>query len=173
MRDSTGVLDALVQGSTVDLFHSYQVAVAPIARVRAGFVLTQVLDFVGVISFSSPSFTGRLVLAVPHGVPALMKAEVGSYSTARDWTRELTNQLMGRLKNRLSQFQVVLQVGLPSIFDRKHFARQLSQTEGAAIYRFRTLAGEFVVVIDGTCDEALFVYSGARNGAKEGDIILF
>jgi hypothetical protein len=80
---------------------------------------------------------------------------------------------MGRLKNRLAQFQIVLQVGLPSIFDRNHFARQLSQNEGAAIYRFRTLAGEFVVAIDGTCDESIFVYSGAKSRAKEGDIILF
>ena len=42
-----------------------------------------------------------------------------------------------------------------------------------ALYRFRTLRGEVLVVLEGAIDESTLVYSGSVKVSNEGDIILF
>lgn len=169
-----GVLDSLVQGSLVDLFAACSVAVAPQARQLRGVVPT-LADMSAVIGFKilgPAEQVGRLALSLPTAVLERMPLTAGG-ALKGDWARELTNQLIGRLKNRLLQFDVRLQVGVSTLIDSSKLAHQLAMSLDTRVYVARTLRGEVVVAIAGLPDDSELVYVGAKKAGSEGDAILF
>jgi hypothetical protein len=171
--DRRGVIDTIIQSSTVELFHTYGAALAPLPRGYRSVADAQKLDLHGVITFSAPGFAGSLTLALPSAVLGLMQTEETRSRRDHDWVRELSNQLMGRVKNRLMQFQVTLQVGLPTVTNRDGVERRTSRSESVFIYCFRTIRGQVVVTLAGSIDESVIAYVGGINVASEGDIIIF
>lgn len=174
LLDSRTSLHTIVQGATVDLFHSSGIAVAPIDRPLQQSEAVPFHDLSASIAFTGRGFTGALTLGTPPEVFKLNKhQEPGRTPDVRDWLRETTNQLCGRMKSRLLQFQVTLTVGLPISLTRESFERHKSKGPFFAGYLFRTLRGEIVVTIGGDIRHDVFVYSGAAAPPSEGDIILF
>jgi len=172
MPETSSALDTIIQSSTVDLFHSCGIALAPLPRSRDPEQIPR-YELTGTISFSGRGFTGTLTLSVPKAAFSLIRQDPNRPFRDWDWVRELTNQLLGRIKNRLTQFQVTFSHGLPSVMSSEVFDRQRNRAEPVAVYRFRTLRGEIIVTLNGLIDPAVFVYSGTGNLATEGDIILF
>jgi hypothetical protein len=169
-----GALDSLVQGSLVELFAAYSVAVAPLPR-QLRMVATTLPDISAAIGFTQLGTTdraGRLTLSVPTPVLDRMPLSAGG-ALKSDWARELTNQLMGRIKNRLLQFNVRLQVGVSSLVDSANLAHQLETSLDIRLYAGRTLRGEAVVTIEGLPDDSELVYVGTNKVGSEGDAILF
>jgi hypothetical protein len=176
MSDSRNSLDTMIQGSAVDLFHSCGLAVAPVARSLQRTETLQMPELGGIISFVGRGFTGTLIVGVPPAVFALIKQDPGRPYSGRDWVREMTNQLLGRIKSRLLQFHVTLQSGLPTVMGRDAIERQRARGGMFAAYTFRTLRGDVMVTLSGEIDPGIFVYTGApvvSNVANEGDVILF
>lgn len=170
-----GAVDSLVQSSLVELFAAYNVAVAPLPRVTAGRLPT-VPEVSAAISFvrkEDVNLPGRMTLSLPAAVLEFSKG--GAAGNLRgDWARELANQLIGRIKNRLLQFSVRLETGASSHVDSQALARQLAQgSSDRRIYVGRTLRGEVLVTLDGMPDDVRLVYLGPVNVAVEGDVILF
>jgi hypothetical protein len=169
-----GTVDSLVQASLVDLFQAYGIAVAPMPR-SARERPPPLPDISATIGFTNEARRpGRLTLSLPGAVLGLMKGEAQSGFRQTDWARELTNQLMGRIKNRMLQFSVRLQAGLPSILDSKLLESQLqdSATKVRA-YAGRTLRGEVVATIEGMPDDLELKYVGPGRALSEGDTIFF
>jgi hypothetical protein len=166
------MLDAIVQGATVGLFHSFGVAVAPLPKAkpdsRFGFH-----EFTCAVAFDGAKSRGGLMLSMPQDAFALLRQVPTESHRVHDVLRELTNQLMGRLKNRLAQFQLSLHSGLPTVLDHESAERRLARSANAVAFPFRTLRGELHVIVDGTIDEGALVYSGAVSVQREGEIILF
>lgn len=174
LLDSRTSLHTIVQGATVDLFHSSGIAVAPIDRHLQQREPVPFHDLSAAITFTGRGFTGSLTLGMPAEVFKLSKQhDPGRSPDVRDWVRETTNQLCGRIKSRLLQFQVTLTVGLPISLTRDAFERHKNKGPFFAAYLFRTLRGELVVTIGGEIRHDVFVYSGAAAPPSEGDIILF
>ena len=92
---------------------------------------------------------------------------------ARDLLRELTNQLAGRVKNRLLNFALMLSIGVPSVLSGQALERQRPRRDTEVVYLFRTLRGEIVVTLDIHIDPGALDYSGTSRVAKEGDFIAF
>jgi hypothetical protein len=173
MWDPRSAFDTIIQSSTVDLFHTCGVAVAPLAR---GTAIAKALGperLLGAILFSSASITGTIALSVPQAVFAVSKNDGSRRPRGADWIREQTNQLLGRMKKRLAQLQVTIQAGLPFIPSPETVKRLQTSKNPACVYEFRTLRGEIVVLVDATIDYSALVYSGSLDLASEGDIILF
>jgi hypothetical protein len=80
---------------------------------------------------------------------------------------------MGRIKTRLLQLQVTLQIGLPSALDRRIIERREKVSGSLLVYEFRTIRDEITVTLEGSFDEAGFKYSGTANSGSEGDVIIF
>lgn len=173
MQDTRAVLDTLVQSSTVDLFHSCGLAVAPLDPSRVKREDIKFHELTAVVSFTAPGFSGSLIVAVPSEAFALIKQDPSRPYSGRDWVREVTNQLLGRIKGRLLQFGVTLHAGLPAVIGRDSLERQRGRGPLFATYAFRTLRGEIIVTLSGDIDHSIFVYSGVTNVPSEGDIILF
>jgi hypothetical protein len=172
---SRGSIDALVQGSLVDLFQAYGVAVAPLPRSSRGYALKlpDVSTAIGFTTNTGLRKPGRLTLSMPSTVLGLMKVDGPVAIRQGDWARELANQLMGRIKNRMLQFNIRLQAGLPSTLDPKLLEKQLQNPIAMRAYAGRTLRGEVVVTIEGMPNDSELVYVGPAVVASEGDAILF
>jgi hypothetical protein len=168
-------IDTILQSSAVELFHTQGIAVAPLVPLAVG-TQQRFYDWVGVIGFDTETLNGNLTLSVPTGIlqsrdPGLNPGDEVSWQA--DWVRELANQLLGRVKNRLSKFQVVLRTRLPTSMSGAALELHKRRTPSEMLYRFRALRGDILVVVDAPLDKAILVYSGALQIAKEGDVILF
>jgi hypothetical protein len=167
------VFDAIVQTSTIELFRSYDVAVAPTdaqfdPRQSGADVGEEFMA--GGIPISGSGAAGELLLAVPTSVLAAMGH--GEALAARDWIRELANQLLGRVKNRLIRYEIRLRPGSPFLLEGHALERRLQTTQGTA-YGFRSLRGPVFVILNGVLvPEALSPRAG-DGGAEEGDLIVF
>jgi hypothetical protein len=166
-RSPRSIVDTILQSSTVQMFESHDVTVAPLGAVPAG-QLQRYHETVSLIGFEGPTFTGTLTLSLP---PGLVSHRAGT--VASDWTQELANQLHGRLKNRLAVFQVPLRSSLPRTMSGAALERLRRRTLSEILYRFRSRHGDVIVTLDAPIHEALLAYCGSAQIAREGDVILF
>jgi CheY-specific phosphatase CheX len=164
-------LDILVQICTVELFQSLGIAAAPLQVTRRAVEPEHPNDLVGVVGFSGSQAAGRITLSLNDSVYDLFPTPVNGSHAMRDAVRELTNQLIGRIKNRLMQFQVMLRIGLPSAMSAQAMVQQRQATALVVTYHFRTLRGEVQVTFEGTLGDAVLNYSNAVRVPKEGEFI--
>jgi hypothetical protein len=164
----------LVQSSTVELFQSRGIAVAPLPSSVGNPHHPTYFRLAGVVTLMSPKAQGSLSLSWADPVFSLFTPPVPESSLgARDLMRELTNQLAGRLKNRLLNFALMLTVGVPTVLSGQALERQRPRRDTEVVYLFRTLRGEIVVTLDLIVDPTALNYSGQNRVAKEGDFIAF
>jgi len=171
-QDGKALLETMVQSSTVDLFHSAGIAVAPIPASRLDTENIASRALMAMITFSGVAAQGTLGLLVPTGVFELVKQDPARPFSGTAWVQDSVNQLLGRLKARLLQYQMTLQMGLPLSMDDKALRRMMTQGILAA-YRFRTLRGEISVTVSGRIEYARLEYSSQVVTAAEGDIVIF
>ena len=166
-------IDTIIQSSTVELLQTYGVSVAPRSRtVQDSSTVRH--EVIGIISFDAPGIGGRLTLAMPEAVFASMSRGRTPSTTLADWTREATNQLMGRIKNRLLQFQVRLRTHIPTVLSGAALERQqLGRGSPQIAYNFSALRGDVVVTVDPSVANAMLDYSNASIVVQEGELILF
>jgi hypothetical protein len=167
------VLDVILQSCTVELFHALGVAVAPIGRSWTASAPRAHFSLVGTVGFSDPKANGSLVLSMDDSVYALFPQPALTSRAKEDLLRELTNQLIGRIKNRLLQFQLTLRTALPSVVRKQMIDQQFGSATPFAAYVFRTLRGEVVMTVHGLIDEAALNYAARVVVPKEGDFIEF
>jgi hypothetical protein len=149
-------IDSLVQASLVELFDAYGVALAPLPA--GPDMVTAVPEVSVAVTFrNNGSSSGRLTLSVPGAVLDHMKS-VGQASVRGDWARELGNQLLGRIKNRLLPFGARLEIGQPSLVEAKLLQRQLQDAAGSRAYVGRTLRGLVLVTVQGLPESSSLVY---------------
>ena len=172
LTDSRTHLNTIVQRCAVDLFHSAGIAVAPLPAVALRPGQPKHFSPAGVVAFSAPKLSGTLALSLAEGIYGLFTPPVVGVRAVHDAVKELTNQLAGRVKNRLLQFQVTLNVGMPSTTN----GDDLDKRAGGGLetlYAFRTLRGEIHVTLNGVVDGSVLSYSNAVNVAQEGEFIAF
>jgi hypothetical protein len=163
--------DTIVQGTMVDLFHSLGIALAPVDRNDLLADRARPQELGAQLQFRGGAFSGVLTVSVPSGLYQ-QAGKQREQTDGRDWIREVTNQIFGRLKRRLLQFQVELGTGLPANLTAEAFDRERKQP-GFVVYAFRTLRGEVVVTLSGQLAHSTLAYANAAQIPSEGDVILF
>lgn len=162
-------IDSLVQACMVDLFNAYEVAFAPMPNwslASAPVPETSVSETFRTADGNS----GRLTLSLPSELLAHMKADE-STSVRMDWARELANQLVGRIKNRLLAFGVRLELGLPTLLDTRTLELQLQDPMGLRVYVGRTRHGLVLITVQGLPADNALSYVGASASASEGAML--
>lgn len=129
------------------------------------------LSMVGVIGFTSNQMRGTLVLAATD---APLTASNRVMAPARDWIAELSNQLLGRFKNRLLSFGVDLQMSTPLSL-RGSQLRLVTTERALEPDIFISPNGKVAVWLDveASPDLVLAAPVGAPEVASEGDTLLF
>jgi hypothetical protein len=173
-KAKVAVMDTLVQSSTVAVFHACGVAVAPLEPVHLEYDEIALEFPVGAMAFKGPGIDAALILSLPKAVNARLDIWRRAQQDVHDALRELTNLVMGRLKNRLTLYQVDVTSSLPMCRGRRSELDSILPKGGICrAYRFRTLEGNVIVGLKGTVDESRLVYSSTIKINTEGDIIVF
>jgi CheY-specific phosphatase CheX len=180
------VLDGVLLRSTEELFGR---SGAPLTPTTAEMALkVDDLHVGALIGFDGPQIRGSLMLICTFQVAARSRpARLGGVAPlssrvsrdwilVRDWTGELANQLVGRVKNRLLVFGIGFQIATPLALSGRGLALALRTPMNP-----RTLAigrGEECVriVIDLAAEPPLtstMPNPGAEEAAREGDVIEF
>jgi CheY-specific phosphatase CheX len=114
---ATSVFDGLVLDVTRALFDGYGVKLdldgSPVSRILPSVKL------ISTIGFSSETLGGSLLLAITNDL--LVKTSPAPDVNLADWCGELANQLLGRLKNQLLKYGVVVNLALPVVLSGGEF----------------------------------------------------
>ncbi|HEY6038108.1 MAG TPA: chemotaxis protein CheX [Kofleriaceae bacterium] len=155
----------LVEESCIALFSDYRIAIA-----RSEERAQSEVAFCGVIGFTGPDMRGSLMLACSR--EPLVLAQISGDAMMRDWLAELTNQLLGRVKNRLLAFGTVIHSALPVVLAGERIAPISTQPLG---HLFTADGGVVSVWFDTELRDD-FVLAPVDNPApigREGETILF
>lgn len=105
MSESRDTCVELLKESCISLFDAYDIVVEPVTRDETGDQ-KMLLGFIG---FAHSNLRGALAITSSQ---ALLD-ETAQGACPKDWIGELANQLLGRLKNKLLSYDVVLQMSTP------------------------------------------------------------
>jgi hypothetical protein len=127
------------------------------------------------VDFQGPDLRGTIGLTMtPSVVAKTYRAAIGESilpdsPAAVDWTCELVNQLIGRVKNKLRNYQVTFNVSTPQL--RPSF----ESSEGALRNRFVCDHGSFAGYLDVMIAPGLTLVSSPPSTPliDEGELLLF
>jgi hypothetical protein len=156
----------VVEQSCIDLFSYYQVAIAPSASARP----KRDVALCGIIGFTGDDIRGSLMLACSREPLELARGH--GEASMRDWLAELTNQLLGRVKNRLLAFGTVIHCSTPVVLGGERIAPIESQPLG---HLFTADGGVVSVWIDTEVrpDFVLAPVDDASAIGREGEALFF
>lgn len=128
------------------------------------------------IDFQGPDLRGTIGLAMtPSVVIETYRAAIGTTVVpgspeSIDWTCELVNQLIGRVKNKLRAYQVSFNVSTPQLR-----ARPLATPDGALRNRFLCKQGSFTGYLDVLIAPGLTLVNTPSSTplVDEGEMLLF
>jgi CheY-specific phosphatase CheX len=174
-QESLQRIDGFLAVSITDLFSSHGIGVDASAYREAGIED----PFAATIGFASDDLHGVLVLTlardiVERSLPKSLKAGKPGDDILADWTGELSNQMLGRLKNKFHASGVDISLGTPVVFmgkEMRHYSqrspiqRALYFAEGSVLVEFHAdFERDFEVASEGASGEA---------GPPEGEILFF
>ena len=172
---TVAIIDSLFENACVELFQSFGCTVysataspddlegSPVAHIDAG----------------SDDVEVTIVLRVPHAVLSLSYPEADNILSVddaklEDWISELSNQLVGRLKNKLLTYDCRVKIGLPTAyFDADD--EVLADGQYCATYHF-SIDNELLecsIYTDLHNPDLTLVDPGVTDEAAEGELELF
>ncbi len=160
-------LDRLVAENCLKLFADYQLEIRAEAPTEA--LAAERFLLCGIIGFTSKHLRGALVLATTREPLERTNPAAASH---RDWICELSNQLLGRVKNQMLGLGVDIFPSTPIALRGEHLSPVLQQRLVAELF---TVDGGVVCVWMDCEFESGFELSelGQSNAAPEGETILF
>jgi chemotaxis protein CheX len=133
------------------------------------------------IGLGRPDLRGAMVLVGPPALfeatfPAELAVSTPQTQDLADWAGEMTNQLLGRLKNRLSPLGLDFSVGSPIVLHGDHLHLRLHDGPDSIGCRLRVRHQRLDVYIEVTREDGNpLLAAGAHpvSSAPEGDTVLF
>lgn len=163
-------LDNILFASATSLFKAYGVAVSETGKERIEPAAPSCA-----IGFLGQSLTGTVVLTADPEV--LRHSKPLETSADRDWLGELTNQLMGRVKNRLLAYGVEVQPTTPVVLRGERLVPLGRNGELSGVVLRHPSGGIVVATIDHEVLDAAGLSQLKRVEGlqlpREGDVILF
>jgi CheY-specific phosphatase CheX len=167
------LIGGLVQDAARALFGTYGVKVD-----LDGSLVTKTLasvELVSIIGFSSDMVSGSLLLALPNS--AVERTLPAPDSNLADWVGELANQLLGRLKNQLLDYHVVVNMSLPVVVSGGQLSLPTKTRPLTRYYSFASDWETFFVRLEVEVSPALELVREAgpssQRGMDEGELMLF
>lgn len=134
------VIAGVVETCCQDLFAAHGVDL--LFEFRETFKREVDIGVTGVIGFFSDEIRGNIALE-PHD--AIIEATRPSKRSS-DWLGELSNQLMGRIVNKMRQYGVRAEMNTPVILRGQQFVTMVFRSPNVEMYQFKDSEGRPVVV---------------------------
>ena len=173
--NSDVLLDAAIEGACRALFEAVG---APLERVEQAIGST---DDVGAsIGFTGATLRGALVLiSTRRLIERVLPAEVAPgdvLAQVADWTGELTNQLLGRIKNKLLVYGVTVDMSTPTVIFGLELARKDTRLSIRREFAFRHGGEPLSIYFDAVAVPGFRLTEPTEPpaaGIAEGDLALF
>lgn len=123
----------------------------------------------GVVGFAGPGIRGTCILAATEEP---ISKSIPVSGSLRDWIAELSNQLVGRIKNKLLGYGAEVYITSPAVVRGEH----LAAPSNCAIkpLSFATSGGNVFLWVDVETDATFALISPPEPpGASEGEALLF
>ena len=164
--DALKLVEELASEACTSLFEAYGVNLSRIAASNAPH--TRAL-FSGIVGFSGPGIRGTCILAATEK-PISQSNPIGG--SLREWIAELSNQLVGRIKNKLLARGAEVYVTTPVVLKGEHLA-PLPRFELEPML-FLTDGGTVFLWVEVETDPEFRLSEGAfKPPAREGEALLF
>jgi len=166
--ETLALLEQLAGVACTSLFQAYGVALQRVNEAEASPATTPApILYSGIVGFGGPGIRGACILAASEK-PILQSNPVDG--SLRDWIAELSNQLVGRIKNKLLAHGTEVYVTTPVVLRGEHLApmprRELPPLS------FKTDGGSVFVWIE-LETAADFVLGPPSQAIAEGEAVLF
>lgn len=174
-------LSPIVKESCTALFTSYGAPVTYAAECPGLSMYGQCMA--AFIGFTSPQMRGSLLLSTTLGMvqmshpidPRLIRDPAADL---QDWTGELANQLLGRIKNKLVPYGLTLQLTPPMCMVCKDLRAVPSHAGDACVYQFKGMGMDLFVRLDVTLTPGFTLTLAPDQGPvtlapTEGEMMLF
>ncbi len=138
-----------------------------------------VIAFIG---FSGAKLSGSLALVLPQLLleqthPMRGKITGDPLAAFHDWAGEISNQILGQLKNRLLRHGIVLQLCTPMTMQGTELRGRVDPREGFARPRFRAAESTFDLHFDATAEPEVELSplesTESNDAAEQGECLLF
>ncbi len=171
--ESISLVDGLVQDAARALFATYGVKLeldgSPVAKTL------QSVQMISMIGFSSQALSGSLLLALPDAI--VDRTLPAPDASLADWSGELANQLLGRLKNQLLKYQVVINLSLPVVVSGAGFSLPSKTRQLTRYFSFVCDEGRMFVRMDMELCPSIELVRQADvktdQSVDEGELLLF
>jgi|HubBroStandDraft_2_1064218.scaffolds.fasta_scaffold22210_2 hypothetical protein len=177
--DTLDRIDAIVESSARALFGSHGLKLGE----RSGVLRATPddHDIAGSIGFTAPELRGAVLMTARKDVlarawPTELRHRVPTDRDVYDWSGELVNQLLGRVKNALVPFGLSLEQSTPTVVTGWHLHRAPASTNVARRYLFETEGGSVAVYFDAVVGDGFALAETPRDSLQpvvEGDVQLF
>lgn len=161
------VLRQLVEEAGIALFEHYEISLQ-ITDTDATD-----LECVAVIGFSSDVLRGALGLAISR---ALLDTSFEGIGNINDWVGELTNQMLGRLKNLLLRYDVTLYLATPMVLRGLKLELATTGRQQIIAVRYAASEGNLCVWLDVNTEPGLELRPSDdpdEMGMEEGALLFF
>ena len=136
--ENLAVFDEVVRSSAVELFEHYGLPALPAGEPETPQARKAEVAFAAVIGFAGEDARGNLTLAVGEQVLSQTAPE----AKENDWIGELSNQFLGRVKNKLLRYGMVIEVTPPLVVSGKSVRLSGLRTSTVRLHTFNTDSGE-------------------------------
>jgi Chemotaxis phosphatase CheX len=170
--EAMSLVDGLVQDATRALFETYGLKLnldgSPVAKTL------QAVQSIASIGFSSPVLSGSLLMALPNSL--VERTLPTPDADIADWSGELANQLLGRLKNQLLHYEVVINLALPVVVIGGDFRLPAKTRRLTRYFSFVSEAGRMFVRMEMELSPTIELVrqaAGEQASFDEGELLLF
>ncbi len=167
-------IDEIVRTACAELFDAYGLGLTerPPPKENEDHASDEDLAIAGVIGMTGDAIRGTLVLA-GTSKPLEFTRSVGQ---VRDWVAELSNQLLGRIKNKLLQHGVEIYLSTPVTMAGRRLRIMSSGNYDSGQFLFETSAGGYICIwFDAELAEGLILEKVETEDehTSEGDMLFF
>lgn len=166
-----GIFDELLVTCTTDLFGARGIELSRTSD------LDTPIEYAAIIGFASDEVRGMLGLGMyPSTLERLASKHAGSTASLEDWLGECVNQLIGRVKNKLLGYDVVITLALPTVLRGVHLRFLSTGPSGLWTYSFASVGGPICVWCDVRhADDFVLTPTSdpEMKGTDEGELLLF
>ena len=173
-QESLATLDRIIQEASLELFAAYQV------QLDEGSADGGSADdaYAATLGFTHTVIKGALIITVCrdlviHSLPR--QITVPDAGMVADWTGELANQLMGRIKKKFFNYGLDVTLSTPVVFGGRGLNRFPRQTAVCRTCCFGHGTGQLEVVFQADVGNGFEFVESALAGSvmTEGDVALF
>lgn len=179
LEENTRIVQDLAASAVERFFADAGIVLSAESAERAESLSEQHSGFAGVIGFAGTQMRGNLAVCIAEGMvvasrPVEARDAKREHSSKADWTAEIANQVLGRVKNSLLKYGTEIGLSIPSAIYGAGYTLTTLTMGSPMKLAFSSEAGDVLLLLNLDMHEDLVLAEDENyNSAEEGELLLF